>query len=284
MTTPSNPVSMLLKPVTEWIRDSSKPLADYLGLTKLPEFAPNIVFSAFCFLAVHTIISPILSKTLFPRSYGRLKTRRDRNNWNIHAVSLVHVLIIIPYSYRCLNSPELESDRVYGWDPRVGTMAGIACGYFAWDTFDSIWNFIDIGFVIHGMVCFLICFIAYKPFMAFYGPRFLMWELSTPFLNIHWFLDKMNLTGSTIQLINGIFLLTSFAGARLIYGSIQSRELLGTLFEIKDQVPLPVLLVYGVGDVILNCLNVIWFFKMIAALRKRLWTKNRDATSDKKAS
>ena len=46
--------------------------------------------------------------------------------------------------------------------------------------------------------------------------------MSTPFLNIHWFLDKVNMTGSRLQWYNGILLLLSFAGCRLLWGTYQS--------------------------------------------------------------
>lgn len=36
------------------------------------------------------------------------------------------------------------------------------------------------------------------------------------------FLDKMNLTGSTLQLVNGICLLVTFFCARIIYGGIMA--------------------------------------------------------------
>lgn len=35
------------------------------------------------------------------------------------------------------------------------------------------------------------------------------------------FFDKMNLTGSIFQLINGVLLLSTFAGSRLVYGFYQ---------------------------------------------------------------
>lgn len=35
------------------------------------------------------------------------------------------------------------------------------------------------------------------------------------------FLDKMGMTGSTFQLVNGVVLLTAFAGVRLFYGAVQ---------------------------------------------------------------
>lgn len=58
-----------------------------------------------------------------------------------------------------------------------------------------------------------------RPFLAYYGPRFLLWELSTPFLNLNWFFDRTPLKGTKLHLVNGIALLVSFFSARLIYGS-----------------------------------------------------------------
>ena len=51
---------------------------------------------------------------------------------------------------------------------------------------------------------------------------FLLYELSSPFLNIHWFCDKLQLTGSIYQAINGAFLVGSFFGARLCWGIYSS--------------------------------------------------------------
>ena len=48
------------------------------------------------------------------------------------------------------------------------------------------------------------------------------------------FLDKMGLTGSTIQLINGVILLVSFAGTRLIYGMYQVYYLSLIVFPPPD--------------------------------------------------
>jgi TLC domain-containing protein len=62
-------------------------------------------------------------------------------------------------------------------------------------------------------------FFKQRPYINYYAPSFILYELSSPFLNIHWFCDKLDLTGSPLQMINGVLLLVSFAGCRLIYGS-----------------------------------------------------------------
>lgn len=116
------------------------------------------------------------------------------------------------------------------------------------------------------------------------------------------FLDKMNLTGSIFQFINGVILLSTFAGSRLVYGfyqvnnihiiadfllaaytlSLQSYTFYQTLYSIRDQFPQWLLLTYAIGNVILCTLNVLWFQKMIAALQKRM-VKGPEANGNGKA-
>ncbi|KAH9066207.1 hypothetical protein EDB87DRAFT_696295 [Lactarius vividus] len=96
--------------------------------------------------------------------------------------------------------------------PRVwmGPFA-VMSGYFLWGS---------VVCLVHGLGCMLVYLNAFRPSFAYYGPCFLLWKLSTPFLNIHWMLDKMGQTGSPLQLVNGLVLISTFAGARLVYGSI----------------------------------------------------------------
>jgi hypothetical protein len=117
----------------------------------------------------------------------------------------------------------------------------------------------------------------------------MLYELSTPFLNIHWFFDKLGMTGTKAQLYNGLTLLVVFFSCRLVWGAYSSfniyRDVWNALslsnsakFETNSELmrfgndrSLPVWLVvlYIGGHVILQMLNVFWFGKMIAAVRKR---------------
>lgn len=139
-----------------------------------------------------------------------------------------------------------------------------------------------------------------RPFLNYYASVFILYELSTPFLNIHWFFDKLEMTGSKAQLYNGIVLLATFFSARLIWGVAQSvivwydmyravfvgpnveymsftpadEKLAGTedvMMYAKEAGPLPIWLavIYLLSNITLNTLNVIWFGKMIKAVRKR---------------
>jgi hypothetical protein len=139
----------------------------------------------------------------------------------------------------------------------------------------------------------------------YYACTFILYELSSPFLNIHWFCDKLNMTGTTIQLVNGIVLLCTFFSCRIVWGSYQSIRVFTDVYhaytagavarsdpdvgKLSDNttlsnagfkhdvlqfaegqtVPLWLITAYLASNLILNGLNWFWFGKMIETLRKR---------------
>lgn len=113
-----------------------------------------------------------------------------------------------------------------------------------------------------------------RPFCNYYGINFVLYELSTPPLNFHWFMDKFGMTGSTPQLINGIFLLTSFGGSRLVWGTYQNANMYSDIWHAYNTpggLPVPPWLaaIYVLASATLTGLNVVWFGKMIQALIAR---------------
>ncbi|KAI0261345.1 DUF887-domain-containing protein [Gloeopeniophorella convolvens] len=233
----------------------------------------TIFLSTVGFAVVHHLAAPELVRFVLGKKAWDALSSRDRVGWQSRLTSLTHALLILPLTARCLHIPALAADRAFGWDPRAGTLLGVASGYFLWDSIVSLVHFEGVGFVVHGLACLIIYVNAFRPFLAYYGARFLLWELSTPFLNVHWYrdrmLDKTGKTGTLLQLVNGLTLIGTFAGARLVYGSIMSLQFYQTLFEVRDGVSVVILLGYAIGNTVLNGLNVVWFTKMIAALRKR---------------
>lgn len=147
--------------------------------------------------------------------------------------------------------------------------------------------------------------------MNYYATVFILYELSTPFLNVHWFCDKLGKTGTKLQLYNGIILLFTFFSARLIWGVGQSavvwydmyralftapnteymsitpadEQLPGTediMAYAKEAGPLPFWLagIYLASNITLNTLNVFWFGKMIKAVQKRFEPGAKDYKKD----
>ena len=139
--------------------------------------------------------------------------------------------------------------------------------------------------------------------MNFYAPTFILYELSSPFLNIHWFCDKVNLTGSRLQLYNGLLLLATFFSCRLVWGTYQSIRVYQDVwaaiqspgptpvnfsnqtaaatqqshypeaeilrFEGEGLVPVWLAATYLGSNMLLNTLNFYWFGKMIETVKKR---------------
>lgn len=149
--------------------------------------------------------------------------------------------------------------------------------------------------------------------MYFYCPVFLLYELSSPFLNVHWFCDKLDLTGSIYQAVNGAFLTSTFFGCRIVWGLYNSYNTffdmytaikaghsqrqtgilgeetgMGSMFQRENgvwygEMYLPIWLasIYLASNLTLNMLNLYWFSKMIETIRKRfdppLGTKGVDS-------
>jgi hypothetical protein len=139
----------------------------------------------------------------------------------------------------------------------------------------------------------------------YYASTFILYELSSPFLNIHWFCDKLDMTGSTLQFVNGIILLFTFFSCRLCWGTYNSIRVFSDVYHAYkagpvtltdpasgklnnhttlgnagfkhdilqfadgQSVPLWLAAAYLASNLILNSLNWYWFSKMIETLRKR---------------
>jgi hypothetical protein len=116
----------------------------------------------------------------------------------------------------------------------------------------------------------------------YHGSVFVLYELSTPFLNIHMFLHQLGLTGSKLQLYNGIIFTAVFFSCRIAYGWYASavwymdiwnalnfvqkpgtKAFPVTPFGVNDRLDLWVVGVYTLSNLVLNTLNVIWLSQMI---------------------
>ena len=95
------------------------------------------------------------------------------------------------------------------------------------------------------------------------------------------------MTGSRAQLVNGVALLTTFGGSRLVWGSYQSVSMyrdIWTAYTQPGELPVPpwLALTYVASNTVLSFLNFYWFSKMIGAVAKRF--EKPEAKSDKKGS
>lgn len=132
------------------------------------------------------------------------------------------------------------------------------------------------------------------PFGLYYGIQYALVELSTPFVNIHWFLNKLDKAGSKLQIVNGVILIVMFACCRLLWGShltnvffrdvwtaLHAPESSWTEYKyspsekplvLEHQAPWWLAVMFMISNAVVMSLSAFWFVKMIATIRKHIET------------
>lgn len=103
-------------------------LGGWLGLPHLPAHFQTIAVSFGAFTLVY-LTSAIISPLIAPRTYPGLSWR-TKHSWNVHAVSMVHAMIIGPMAaHRIFTLPEVShTEKAFGWNENMGRLHGIAVG------------------------------------------------------------------------------------------------------------------------------------------------------------
>jgi hypothetical protein len=253
------------KLIREWIT----PFSEAVGLPYLPVHFVSLLRSLMLWWSLQ-LLSHSLSPYLFPRTFSNMSTR-TRIHWDLHVVSLIHSAVVAPLiTYFWLYMDD-KVDRIFGYQYELGQLYALPLGYFVWDVIVSL-RYEGPAFILHGVLGLSANILVYKPFLMFQGLSIVMWELSTPFLNIHWFLDKLGLTGSRIQFVNALCLLLTYVIVRMTFGVYASYELISLLWSPSGQnVSMILKWYYSLGLPVLNMLNYMWFFKMLRAMHKRFF-------------
>ena len=191
---------------------------------------------------------------------------------------MLHALLISILAVPILLDETLVKDKIFGYTWYSGTVLSITTGYFLWDIGICVY-FMSLhgpGFALHAIFCFVIYLLSMKPIFHWYGGLFLFYELSTLFLNVHWFCDKTGWTGSRLQIVNGIILIHVFFIVRIVGGYYYSYQYFQQVFERFNDIPYHLFVIYAVANFALNGLNAFWFFKMIKSVIARIQGKQLD--------
>ncbi|KAL7408946.1 TLC domain-containing protein [Mrakia frigida] len=243
----------------------------YAILPKLETHLPTILASTAFFFALEFVsgkVSPIYSS-----SY-RNHPKKTQIAWNSNVAALVHALVICPLAWRVSGAPAIVGDEVWGYTWEAGQVFAISCG-FIWDTVFSYFN-CPFDFLLHGIGGLALMVCSFRPFVGYYVSRFLLWELSTPFLNAHWFFEKTGRSGSLPMIINAICLITVFFTARIIYGSYLSYNFYKAMWINRSEIPFFLHFVFEGFNTAMTFLNLFWFKKMVNAFARRLKGEKKD--------
>ncbi|KAJ6141449.1 hypothetical protein N7470_009839 [Penicillium chermesinum] len=221
-------------PPPRWLRAFVEPYALWLNSPTFPDHVHEVLLAFVVYQSIHSFISPWLSPILFPKSYPYLSAR-TKLNWDIHVVSLFQSVVINALALWILFVDQERSSMSAG--ERVFDIPALAVGYFIYDIIVSTVHLrmFGVGVLFHAISALWVFSLGFRPFVNYYAPVFILYELSTPFLNIHWFLDKVNMTGSRAQWYNGMLLLSVFFSCRLIWGTWQSAVVYGDMWNALQQ-------------------------------------------------
>jgi hypothetical protein len=255
------------------------------GYRALPFHFHEVLLS----LASYNLIF-LLSQLILPRVWKTYTAMSPRTQLNfcIHVVSMVQCIVIMVLSYPLFDDQTLSKDRVGGYTPYCGFVCAMALGYFIWDSYICLRHIrlFGPGFVLHGLGSFFVFLQSMRPYVMYYTPIFLLFEASTPFVNIHWFATHLpeGTVPQWVQAINAVFLLITFFAARLVWGIYQAYRLFSDVFGDNLTFDYPAWVHYCtlVSNVSLTLLNMFWFRKMIKLAVRRIRAALRSFRSHKK--
>lgn len=212
------------------------------------------------------LLSTFLAPVLFAESIKAI-SKKTRIDTNVHVVSFIQSVLIMLLIPPLLGDPVLKNDRVFGYTPYAGLVATLALGYFIWDASISLVyvKMFGVPFLIHGVVSAVMYYIGLGPFILYYSAIFILFEASTPFLNLRWFgLKFPGLFPSWFRFANNAILILIFFFIRICYGWYQAFNLTVDFISNRSD---PRFNLWGavlifLGNSTINALNIYWFYRM----------------------
>jgi hypothetical protein len=171
-----------------------------------------------------------------------------------------------------------------GYSPRSNFTFAVSAGFFLWDLLVIITDptQFDIPFLIHAIVCFLSYLFGLFPFLHFYGAAFLLFEISTPALNLRKAMLALGLKNhEQFKSIEKAFFVM-FVTARLGFGLPMSYYIwkdLIVFFSHDDAHNRAIIAFYLFANFASCSLNIYWFILMV----KKAFGKPKSASKKDKS-
>jgi hypothetical protein len=256
----------------------SRLLSNQRHLKALPAHGYDILVAFLLFTVAswfsYYFVAPVLVH------YSRKRMVKDdelaRIKWGHMLVSFLHAIIVSFWSlYLWYDNTLADSveKRVLGYSKPFGYMFSFSVGYFIWDFMCCIWfrRYYGKGFLIHALLGLAGLTCCYRPFMMYPTSRFLLFEVSTIFIDMHWFLEKLGYGGTIWIMINDGIALLAYLGVRLIFGSYLTFKFVRDLRAMWYSVPLIYSVLSLVGNLTTHALNFYWFYKLLRAAYRSIF-------------
>jgi hypothetical protein len=271
----------------------SSPVWSDLIVTPLVRAGPAVLaftgaFTALQGLFAYVIVPRFAPKGLKPAAYGDLVragflfivilssqiTNTCVRPQTVRGVSTVFSTCVTATALYILgtrDAQQLAPALVYSSEPRAELLLSMATGYFLWDVGTVLYYRQGPAFLFHGVAAATTYFFTLQPFVQYYGVLFLLYELSTPFLNLRGTLQTLGRTHTPAFSLASYAFMAVFVGARMCMGLPASFEYGVRLWNLDAaQVHSPAIVTYFLAtNVGLNALNLYWFTLMARSVLRR---------------
>ncbi|XP_046852175.1 TLC domain-containing protein 4-like [Xenia sp. Carnegie-2017] len=210
-------------------------------------------------------LSHFISSTYLQLSF------KDKINWNTRITSNIHAVVVTSLALYAFFYDEATLADSFWYTNSIIVRIGISItfGFIFTDLLIILWYydcFQEINFIIHHlMVLLAYYFVVGKGYLLFFANIRQIAELSTPFVNQRWF---YHITGqprhSRLFVQNGIIMVFAFFLGRIVFIPYFYFKTLSVWSDPKRIALGPVVsFLWIFTTIVLDVLNIFWFFKMI---------------------
>jgi len=224
-----------------------------------------------------------LNANLVTKTYGLL-SEEEKAEWVSRIVSNVHAIFASLGAFRWIlndwQTIQTDFDFAFGGSEIRHFYMMCTAGYLFYDLMlclKYLRSFGEITTLIHHIVILIAYSLGlHYHFGTFYMGFFLINEVSTPFLNIRWFLFKMGLTDTKYYEWNGYQLAISFFIFRVVLNLIAVEHMTRGFYRFyavlisREGLPTAVLFFLPVLAWVHVSINLYWFWLIISKVWRKL--------------
>ncbi len=200
----------------------------------------------------------------------RSKSRKDQLSAMVRVPSLLNCALVVPVAFHLLRTDRaLDADRFFGSSTGGNVLMALAAGFFVFDLTHSMFDFQGLPFLVHAVLCSAVyCLALTLPYVQYFGCVYLLFELSTVWLNAMWFVKFVyGLPEKSLvyRVCAAAFALTFFA-SRIVFGKYSNYVFYRELLLRYHEQHAPVTALFVFANVALTVLNHYWFYRVISVI------------------
>ncbi|CAL9728650.1 hypothetical protein MOUN0_E02674 [Monosporozyma unispora] len=256
----------------------------------------EIVYAFLFYQFISSYIAPMINAFIFRERYTSIKDKKLKIDFDIHVVSMVQAFVSLYIIWPVLTLPLFTYNIATYQNDYCSMITALSSGYFVWDLIVCL-KYIHIygfQFLIHAIVALYGSLVPLMPVVQVWVPKFLVYEASTPFVNINWFIMQLTTPPSSSTLkpvkvplwfnaLNGVCLMAVFFIVRIVWGNLAQFMFFYQMFKYRHEMSTlkaTLSFVLALVTLVLNMLNFFWFDKMLKIAKKLASPSNKNKKKD----